>query len=558
LVVLTGIWRSAFDRRLWMRAIGLVVATGWGAGVAAVQLGPSWEFARLVGQTHRPMSDRLFYSFPPLHWFELAVPRLIRELRGGPEDPYWLAQQTTGYEAALYVGTIPLIFALVAVVARPVNRSTLPWLVLVPVSLALATMPRWWPQGYLYVLALPGLGYFRAPARYTLITSLGLAILAGDGLAQARSATAFGRGVGASLIFATCAAIAAMFWTMRADVHVQTAFGGIAGAFYWALVAWSIALVIMLAWHLRGLGSWAPVAAAAVELGILYYNATTQWGWPVALERSPVLEQLSDEPAVGLVGGELGNLPVRAGLRTGYPYVGYLLPRPLDLLNRLQDPLIQSELLVSANDSQAEVLKRWLRRLRVSHVVGHRRAWLALGTELGQWHDPALDQIVYRTPAETAHRAWSVVQLDEPFPEARVVSRCQIAPDRRTLVNRLSRWDDLDIAWFLADDGVAEHVDARSARLASWDGSVATVEHDGSCYLVIARTFDPGWRAHIENEVEQPVLPVDGGFQAVRLDGSGVHRVHMSYRPPLFHLWIAITTIAATIPLFKKVSGTFY
>ena len=48
-----------------------------------------------------------------------------------------------------------------------------------PVSFAMATMPQWWPEGYLSLLALPGIGYFRVPARYTLLTSLGLAVLAG-------------------------------------------------------------------------------------------------------------------------------------------------------------------------------------------------------------------------------------------------------------------------------------------------------------------------------------------------------------------------------------------
>src|SRR5262249_1472922 len=92
LVVLTGFWRSAVDHRPWRRALGLLVGTIWGAALAAVQLGLSWQFAELVGQTKRPVSDLLFYSFPPIHWFELALPRLVRELRLGPEDPYWFAQ----------------------------------------------------------------------------------------------------------------------------------------------------------------------------------------------------------------------------------------------------------------------------------------------------------------------------------------------------------------------------------------------------------------------------------------------------------------------------------
>ena len=44
----------------------------------------------------------------------------------------------------------------------------------------------------------------------------------------------------------------------------------------------------------------------------------------------------------------------------------------------------------------------------------------------------------------------------------------------------------------------------------------ATVEHEGACDLVIARTFDAGWLAIIDDKPEQPVLSADGGFLAVR------------------------------------------
>ncbi len=125
----------------------MIAATGWGAALAALQLGLSWQFADSVRQTGRGARELLFYSFPPSHWFELVLPRLIRELRLGPEDPYWFGQQTSGYEAALYVGTIPLIFAVIGALRRPASRSAALWRILVPVSFALATMPRWWPDG---------------------------------------------------------------------------------------------------------------------------------------------------------------------------------------------------------------------------------------------------------------------------------------------------------------------------------------------------------------------------------------------------------------------------
>ena len=125
LVLATGVWRAAFDHKAWRRAVGLLVATGWGIAIAAVQLGLSWELAQFVAQTNRKRSELLYYSFPPAHWFELVLPRPLRELRLGAEDPYWDGQQTTGFEAALYVGTLPLIFAVIGAVGKPSKSGEL-------------------------------------------------------------------------------------------------------------------------------------------------------------------------------------------------------------------------------------------------------------------------------------------------------------------------------------------------------------------------------------------------------------------------------------------------
>ncbi len=372
-MILTGLWRAAFDRRPWRLAFGLILAVVWGAGFAAVQLGPTWQFSEFVKQTERPVGDLLFYSLPPSHWFEPALPRLVREIRLGPEDPYWFGQQTTGYEAVLYVGTIPLILAFVGVLARPASRATMPWRVIIPVSLAIATMPRWWPQGYLYLLKLPGLGYFRVPARYALLTSLGLAVLAGEGFDRSVSSARFRLGLAAAILFGGCATVGAVFWSMRPDVNLRSTFGGVADGFLWAALAWSAALAIVLAWRASRIGSWAPLAAVAIELGILYYAGTTEWGWSIAIPgQSPVLDELARKPSVGLIGGELDNLPVRAGLATAFPYLGFAHTYPDNFLVLAQERLFRSSILVAPDPTDTATIKRWFRRCRVTHLVAYR------------------------------------------------------------------------------------------------------------------------------------------------------------------------------------------
>jgi hypothetical protein len=548
LAILTGLWRAVVDRRPWRRAVALVLAVVWGAALAAIQLGPSWQFAEQVGQTRRAVGDLLYFSYPPANWFEAALPRLVRELRLGPEDPYWYGQQTTGFEAALYVGTIPLILAFVALAARPAGRATMPWRLLIPITFAIATMPRWWPRGYLYLLALPGVGYFRVSARYTLLTSLSVALVAGEGFDRAISGARFRLGLAAAIVFGGCAAAAAAIWTARADVHLRATLLGIPDGFFWALLAWSIALVVVLTWRAAKIGGWAPLGAAALELGILYYAGTTQWGWSIAIPaQSPVLAELTRQEAVGLIGGDLVNLPLRAGLATASPYIGFAHPDANKVLVSAQEQLVRSWARPAPGSVDATIVKRWLRRCRVTHMVAYHRAAGSVGEDLGRWRDPALDRIIHHEVGEPATRSWSIIRVDNPFPEARVAVRARTAPDRATLLERLSRSDNLDVAWFLAEDQVPARPDARQARLASWDGTTATVEHDGPCDLVLARTFDPGWLARVDNGPENRVLSVDGGFLAVRLDGAGVHRASFSYRTPRIVLWSAISVAAALL-----------
>jgi hypothetical protein len=545
LVVSIGVWHAIVDRRSWVRTSGVIAAAACGAALAAVQLGPSWQLAALAGQTARPARELLYSSFPPLHWFELALPRLIRDLKLGPEDPYWFLHQTWGYEAALYVGTIPLIFALIGLAGRPRSRSTTPWRVIVLVSFGLATLPWWWPQAYLRLLAIPGFGFFRVPARYTLFTSLGLSLMAGEGLDHAIAKQRFRLGLAAAIVFGVCAATAAVFWSTRAEVNLRSTVAGVPDGFLWAAVAWSVGLATTLAWRFGRIASWVPLTVAAVELGVMFYSSTTQWGWAVAIpDQSPVLSELLDRPGRGLIGGETENLPVRAGMGSAYPHLGFEHTYPNKLLVFLQDPLVDQNIRRSIAEVGTAETKRWLRRYRVSHLVGSHASFLLLGKELSQQRDFALDQVVHRSPDEPFVRAWSLIELDKPFEEARVAVRARTIADLRALLRRLSRSDDLDIAWFFAEDHVPERPDGRSARLLSWDGTIADVEHDGPCDLVIARSHDPGWTARINGGIAEPVLPVDGGFQAVRLEGSGRDRITFSYRPARLSLWVAISSLA--------------
>jgi hypothetical protein len=329
LVVLLGMWRAAFDGIPWRRLPALLFALIWGAAMGAVQLVPSWELARFVGSTRRSFAELAFFGFPPAHWAELAVPGFLRDIPGGPEAAYWYASGTSGYEASLYVGTVPLILAFLCISGR-LNRRLAPWILIAALSVLLAMLPIAWPSAYALVLHVPGFGWFRGPGRYAAVASLGLSLAAGRGLDRAREAPSIRRGLVLALGFAVAAAVWVLYWSLRAD-H-RSVLGDpsrLTSCLISAGLAWAVGSVLVLAWRAGRIGAWAIVLTTAGELGWLYYTSTTEWGWAIDLPReSRVLSRLAEEPGVGKVAGLVHDLPLRAGLAPVFPYTGFAPPPP--------------------------------------------------------------------------------------------------------------------------------------------------------------------------------------------------------------------------------------
>ena len=161
---------------------------------------------------------------------------------------------------------------------------------------------------------LPGLGWFRAPARYTLLTSLGLALLAGRGFDHAIAARRFWTGLilailsarsrGAGRSISHRARISGPAWERIRSMPDLSS----------RAVVWALGLLAITCWRQNLVGPWAPILLTALELGGLFFTGPVSWRWMVRLpEASPLLRHLAALPDVGLVGGRLLNLPVIAG-----------------------------------------------------------------------------------------------------------------------------------------------------------------------------------------------------------------------------------------------------
>ena len=554
LVLLAGAWRvlgsatGRANRRPW-RIIGLMLGLGWGAAIAWVQLRLTSEMTGVAGFV-RPAEFLSNYLLPPGHWAQLALPSVFLGRPRGPEE-YWGHHGTTAGEACVYVGVVPLILAFLGWIAAPRDRALAPWRLVAPLMMALATMPGWWPEGFYFLLKIPGVGMFRAPARYTLLTSLGLVLLAGRGLDLGRSVSPrrFWGGLALAVVFGGLA----WAWSLRvaqgAEYRAALGDATILARFAGTGLAWTLGLAAVVAWRLGRVGTWAPVALAAIELGVLFFAGPVEWDWGIRLsESSPALRRLAEVGSneLGLVASRLQDVPVLAGMTAAYPSLGIIPPPPNYLLEPATRP--------PGGNTIAE--RRWQRRFGVTHGIWGPGDDVRGMEILEVIPDPSLDRVMARVPSLKARGPWTIVRDPAAFPAARAARRVREAAGWGELYSTLSSGDRPDEAWFLAEDGAPRLPDppATSAHVTSWDGRVAVVEHDGSCVLVLRRTYYPGWSYRIDGGPEHPVLKVDGGLHGIPLAGSGPHRVEVVYRPT--GLRRAASISAAALGIAVMVLGT--
>lgn len=157
---------------LWREAAGqglrLLLALGLGIGLAAPQLLPAWELAaegiRAGGLSY---ADAVAFSLPPWLLPQTLLP--VYQAEGQPFSE-WVA----------YSGVLGLLLAGVGLLLTPGWRA-LGWGLVALLALGLA-LGQFNPLYPLLFDLVPGLRAFRVPARWLLLWSFALAVLAGLGV----------------------------------------------------------------------------------------------------------------------------------------------------------------------------------------------------------------------------------------------------------------------------------------------------------------------------------------------------------------------------------------
>ncbi|HEY2744510.1 MAG TPA: hypothetical protein VGL86_07800, partial [Polyangia bacterium] len=123
LVVVEAATHAEKKRALAAAAAGFALALA----LAAVQLGPALEVARVGRPGGVPLADASHFSFPPLRLFELVWPDLFGPRYGADWLVHPLYDEGSGqayepWSAGIYVGLATPLLALAAVVGRDTRR----------------------------------------------------------------------------------------------------------------------------------------------------------------------------------------------------------------------------------------------------------------------------------------------------------------------------------------------------------------------------------------------------------------------------------------------------
>ncbi|MER3397411.1 MAG: hypothetical protein C4316_02545 [Chloroflexota bacterium] len=150
-----------------IRILGFGLAVALGFGLAAVQVLPSWELSRLsIRGEGLSFREAVSFSLPPWELLRSLLPTY-------GDNPF--------NEFIAYVGFIPLGLALAGVLGAGGRPHRTYALLLGAIALALA-MSAYNPLSPVLYDLVPGLRLFRVPARWLLLYTLAVALLAGIGL----------------------------------------------------------------------------------------------------------------------------------------------------------------------------------------------------------------------------------------------------------------------------------------------------------------------------------------------------------------------------------------
>jgi hypothetical protein len=562
----------------------LLVAVVWGVALAAVQFLPTLELSRLAERSKQAGWE--MYALQYSMWPWRLITLLLPDFFGNPaQGDYW--GYATYWEDAGYVGVLPFVLAVLAVVAwfrlrrqslgqetdlgqepdlslpsRDLSESLLqaaPFFVLLALLSLVLALGRNTPVYMLFYRYVPGLSSFQAPARWLGVYTAAMAVLAGlgvDALHASRRLAIFGRlGVAAGVSVAVTAFLGRAYlpgaMTTFADALIQFAIlWGIAmGLLLWGQTVhalkdsrlqyamWTVAVVLVVAADLIYAGYGLNPA-----IDDALYASQTQIGAALAADglqgRTYISEEDREQVLFGhyLDFGDYGPTDIEHwwGLREAlHPDLGMV--EHLASANTFE-PLVEARtrtLLEAVEEMPQPIALRTLGMIHVAYIL-----------------DPSTEEeleIVHRSPSVTVYRNPHLL------PRAYVVYQIHAANSPEQALAILSSPDFDPTAQVILEPPASERA-SQPAVSPNTEHATGNTEHANRNtepatvlpslpnqvtiravlpqpgVLVLADTAYPGWCAFVDGQ-EVEIQRANYALRAVTLD-AGEHEVVFRYRPP--------------------------
>lgn len=504
----------------WRRLIGVAACLLIGAGIAGLQL---MATAELLAQSQRvagvDFDFAMNYSYAPANVLNLFAPNVF----GTPADATYLLPRAF-FEDAVYVGVIPLIAALAAVIGRIIRwrdperpaiyASTFFWLIVVIVGFVFALGVNTPIFPFLY-RNVPTFNLFQAPERWHLWTVTGLSVLAGIGVTVwvrgARLRRWTFRLTFACLVAAVLALIAPLVIKGESPAlplleHAAFALGVlgvIAGILTLtqpkldtpAYQRWSVVVLIAVAVDLvwAGWGLNPAISAAFYDPAAPTDSTPARAYWTAAAEENVKFERYFPFKDYTVAVDQWRDLRAT--------------PLPdLNLIDRL--PLL--------NNFEPLLIGPFADYVDLIEANPEASATLLQAAGVGATYASA-----WQPTDRPVQRAWLLAAVcwheDEALLKAALVDPA---------------WQPLGQLQMLGSSGCADPqpVAGEVTVTADQGNSLAlTIAAPRDSWLVVADTDYPGWVATVDG-VETPIYRANLNFRAIQVD-AGPHEVRFDYQP---------------------------
>jgi hypothetical protein len=502
-------------QRSWRFVYLVLLPLALGVGLAAIQLVPTLGF--IVRSTRAGLDYRaVSWGFPLAEMTHLLYPGYFG---GSPQ----------------YVGILPPILAVAALLVKRARREVVFWIVLGLVALFLSLGMHTFLYNVAYLVA-PGFGKVRDQERIIYLFSFAISILAGYGalvlvqpvhrLAR-RGFRRLVRGVawvGLGFLALTALWYFGYLQGLQQGVEINH-FEGVLRhhVLLLAILAGSAAL---LALRLTGKAQrrWLMILA----LALVWLNLFTV-NWRFNLAEPGADEPFAETELVKFLKGQPGTFRISsAGLLPSGASAG--------IVYEIEDITGNTPLRLDAFQQFEERVGSWHRwqMLNVEYVLSKQEV-----------DGPGLERIYEEGEVK-------VYRVGDPLPRAWVVHRTVVAEDDG--VFEVLNAEDFDPRVTAvvspgeagASAGDTAGIDSSARVVETAPGRVvveASMADEG--LLVISQPFYPGWQAEVDGE-RVPVYRVDYLLQGVPL-GSGAHQVELSFHLSPLPIIVSLVVLAGCL-----------